>query len=80
MNSEYGSRAESSYWLNNNKFRSDIFLNTPPYAVKLTKFLMDSFPDPTSVDFKNSSLYNAIKNSKRGFVYKHRWEAPKKCI
>ena len=41
---------------------------------------MDSFPDLTSVDFKNSSIYNAIKMSKRKFVYKHSWEAPKKCI
>lgn len=79
MNSEYGSRAESPDWLNDNKFRSDIFLNTPPYAIKLTKFFMDSFSDPTSIDFKNSSIYNAIKMSKRKFVYKHPWQSPKKC-
>ena len=48
-----------------------LFLEKPPYALKLWKDWNDIFPHINNIYCKNSNGYYAIQMSKRVFVYKH---------
>jgi hypothetical protein len=63
------------YGMNNNTPHIKyLFLNKPPYALKLWKHLTDLFPDINADNFKETNAYFAIEMSKRNFIYKHNWE------
>jgi Capsular polysaccharide synthesis protein len=50
-----------------------IFLEKPPYALKLSwKEWQEKFSDMNSTEFKNSNGYYAIQMSKRKLVFKHK--------
>ena len=50
-----------------------IFLEKPPYALKLSwKEWQEKFPDISSAECKNSNGYYAIQMSKRKFIFKHK--------
>ncbi len=57
----------------NNPDLKKIFLETPPYVLKLSwKEWQKNFPDPTNAECKNSNSYYAIQMSKRKFIFRHK--------
>jgi Capsular polysaccharide synthesis protein len=70
-------RVRSVDWLSlmslNSPSLKKIFLEKPPYALKLSwKEWQEKFSDVNSAEFKNSNGYYAIQMSKRRFVFKHK--------
>ena len=56
---------------NNTPHIKNLFLESPPYALKFWNYWNDIFPDPTSASCINSNGYYAIEMSKRKYTYKH---------
>lgn len=56
---------------NNTSHIKKLFLEKPPYVLKLWKYWDLIFPDINSEECKNSNAYYAIELSKRKFCYKH---------
>lgn len=62
----------SDYKLDGNTAEiKELFLNKPPYALKLWKFWHELCPDPDNGDCDDFNGYYAIKLSTRKFIYKH---------
>jgi hypothetical protein len=60
------------YGMNNNTPHiKQLFLEKPPYALKLWKSWNEMFPDVTTENCINSNAYYAIELSKRKYCYKH---------
>ncbi|MEB3310436.1 MAG: capsular polysaccharide synthesis protein [Snowella sp.] len=67
-----GRMSWSNIMIHNTPKMKKIYLEKPPYALKLCwKEWQDNFPDVNSSSCQNSNGYFAIKMSKRKFVYKH---------
>ena len=56
---------------NNNEFIKKLFLEKPPYVLKLWSKWNNIFPDINTLECKNSNGYYAIQMSKRIYSYKH---------
>jgi hypothetical protein len=56
---------------NNTSHIKKMFLEKPPYALKLWKHWNDVFPDITTEKCKNSNGYFAIELLKRKYIYTH---------
>ena len=59
------------YMQNNTPHIKQLFLEKPPYALKMWWYWSDWFPDVETEACKNSNGYYAIQMSKRRFLYKH---------
>lgn len=59
--------------VSDNQELKNIFLEKPPYALKVWwRVWQENFPDVNSAECKNSNGYYAIQMSKRKFIYKHK--------
>jgi Capsular polysaccharide synthesis protein len=57
----------------NSQGKKRIFMESPPYALKLSwKVWQDRFPDLSNSEYKDSNGYYAIQMSKRKFIFKHK--------
>ena len=60
------------YGMNKNTpYIKQLFLEKPPYALKLSSSWNNMFPDITTEECINSNAYYAIELSKRKYCYKH---------